>query len=76
MARMYRVLGFFAFVIALMATAGHMVPMAFIFYFQAAVFVILGYLNLTERSYILMFWGYMVLSFLGFTYWSFFKLEV
>lgn len=76
MARMYRVLGFFALLIALMATAGHFIPMAFIFYFQAAVFVILGYMNLSERTYILLFWGYMILSFTGFTYWSFFKLDV
>lgn len=76
MARMFRVLGFWTLVIGLMATAGDLIPMAFIFFFQTAVFVMLGYLNLSERTYILMFWGYMILSFTGFTYWSFFKLSV
>jgi hypothetical protein len=76
LARMYRVLGFWALVIALMAIAGDMIPMALIFFFQAALFVLLGYMNLSERTYILMFWGYMILSFTGFTYWSFFHMNV
>ncbi|WJH33073.1 DUF2626 domain-containing protein [Paenibacillus aurantius] len=76
MARMFRVLGFWTLVIGLMAIAGGMIPMAFIFLFQTAVFVLLGYMNLSERTYILLFWGYMVLSFSGFTYWSFFHMSV
>lgn len=76
MARMFRVLGFWTLAIGLMALAGGMVPMAFIFLFQTALFVILGYLNLSEKVYIILFWGYMLLAFTGFTYWSFFKLEV
>jgi hypothetical protein len=75
-ARMFRVLGFWTLAIGLMALAGDMVPMAFIFLFQTAVFVILGYLNLSERTYILLFWGYMILAFTGFTYWSFFEMSV
>jgi hypothetical protein len=75
-ARMFRVLGFWTLAIGLMALAGGMVPMAFIFLFQTALFVILGYLNLSEKVYMILFWGYMLLAFTGFTYWSFFKLEV
>ncbi len=76
MARMYRVLGFWTLVIGLMALAGQMTEMALLFFFQTAVFVLLGYMNLTERTYILIFWGYMIVAFTGFTYWSFFRLEV
>ena len=76
MARMYRVLGFFALIIGLMAAAGHMIEMSLLFLFQAAVFFVLGYMNLTERAYILLFWGYMFISFIGFTYWSVFRLDV
>jgi uncharacterized membrane protein len=76
MDRMFRVLGFWTLVIGLMALAGEMVPMALLFFAQTAVFVLLGYLKLTERTYILLFWGYMILSFTGFTYWSFFKMSV
>jgi hypothetical protein len=59
-----------------MAFAGDMIEMALLFFFQTAVFVLLGYLNFSERTYILMFWGYMILSFLGFTYWTFFKMDL
>lgn len=76
MARMFRVLGFWTLVIAMMAVAGGMIPMAFIFFFQTAVFVMLGYMNLSERTYIMIFWGYMIMAFTGFTYWSFFHMTV
>lgn len=75
MARMYRVLGFWTLAIGLMALAGHIIPMALLFFFQTAVFVLLGYMNLTEKSYILIFWAYMIMSFTGFTYWSVFQLH-
>ncbi len=76
MPRMFRVLGFWTLVIGLMALAGHMPAMAILFFFQAAAFVILGYMNLAERTYILLFWGYLILSFSGFTYWSYFRMEI
>jgi hypothetical protein len=76
MDRMFRVLGFWTLIIGLMALAGELVPMAMIFFAQTAIFMLLGYLNLSERTYILLFWGYMILSFTGFTYWSFFKMSV
>lgn len=76
MARMFRVLGFWTLVIGLMALAGDMKEMALLFFFQTAAFVVLGYMNLSERTYVMIFWGYMVLSFLGFTYWSFFEMQV
>ncbi|MBB3109040.1 putative membrane protein [Paenibacillus phyllosphaerae] len=72
MARMFRVLGFWTLVIGLMAFAGDMVEMALLFFLQTAVFVLLGYLNFSERTYILMFWGYMVITFCGFSYWTIF----
>ena len=76
MDRMFRVLGFWTLVIALMSLAGDMIPMSLVFFFQTVVFVILGYMRLSERTYILLFWGYMIISFGGFTYWSFFKMSL
>jgi hypothetical protein len=76
MARMYRVLGFWTLVIGLMALAGHMTEMALLFFFQTAAFVFLGYMNLSEKAYILIFWGYMIVCFIGFTYYSFFEMRV
>jgi hypothetical protein len=75
MARMFRVLGFITLIIGLMALAGHMTGMALLFFAQTAMFVILGYMNLTERAYLLIFWGYMIVCFVGFTYWTFFEME-
>lgn len=76
MARMFRVLGFTAFLIALMALAGNLIEMALLFFFQTAAFMLLGYMNLREKTYLLIFWGYLVVSFLGITYWSFFQSEL
>ncbi|EPD92302.1 hypothetical protein HMPREF1207_00972 [Paenibacillus sp. HGH0039] len=76
MDRMFRVLGFWTLVIALMSLAGEMYPMSMLFFFQTVVFVLLGYLKLSERTYIVLFWGYMVISFTGFTYWSVFKMPL
>lgn len=76
MDRMFRVLGFWTLVIGLMALAGDLIPMALIFFAQTAIFVLLGYMKFSERTYILLFWGYMIVSFTGFTYWSFFKMSV
>jgi len=73
--RMFRVLGFWTLIIALMALAGDMIPMSLIFFFQTVLFVTLGYMNLSERTYVFLFWGYMVASFLGITYWSFFQMK-
>ncbi|MED4601126.1 DUF2626 domain-containing protein [Paenibacillus validus] len=76
MDRMFRVLGFWTLAIGLMALAGDFIPMALLFFAQTAIFVLLGYLKLSERTYILLFWGYMILSFSGVTYWSFFKMSI
>jgi len=53
-----------------------MYEMSLLFFFQAAAFFLLGYLNFSERTYLMMFWGYMVLAFLGFTYWSVFEMGI
>lgn len=76
MARMYRVLGFLCLLIGLMAFAGHMYSFSILFLAQAAAFVFLGYLNFTEKTYIYMFWGYMVISFVAITYYSVFVMQL
>lgn len=73
---MYRVLGFWTLMIGLMALAGQMTEMALLFFFQTAAFVFLGYMNLSEKAYILIFWGYMIVAFIGFTYYTFFEMKV
>lgn len=65
MDRMFRVLGFWTFIIALMFLAGDMLIQCAIFMLQTILFVVLGYLRLTERTYLYLFGGYMFLSFCG-----------
>lgn len=72
--RMFRVLGFFTLAIGLMAFAGDLTEMALLFFLQTAFFVILGYMKFTEKTYILLFWGYMILTFTGFSYWTVFQM--
>ena len=70
MPNMYRVFAFWTTVIALMAYIGHMPGMALLFAAQTAIFLALSYLNLTERVYIYIFACYLVVAFVGFTYYS------
>lgn len=74
MARMFRVLGFWTLVIGLMAFIGDMTEMALLFFMQTAIFVTLSYLKLSERTYILSFWAYMIICFTGFSYWTVFEM--
>jgi hypothetical protein len=63
--RMFRVLGFWALVIALMFIAGHMYIPAALFLVQAVLFVIFGYQKYTEKTFMYLFGGYMVIAFCG-----------
>jgi len=76
MDRMYRVLGFWTLMFALMAFWADLYPMALIFFSLTAFFVALSYLKLSERTYLNIFFGFMFLSFVGFTYYTFFVMPV
>ena len=76
MDRMFRVLGFWTLMFALMAMWGGLTSMALIFFAQTAMFVALSYINLTERTYMLIFAAYMVCSFIGFFYYAFFMMPL
>lgn len=65
MDRMFRVLGFWTFVFALMFLAGEMIIPSLLFFAQTVIFVVLGYMRLTERTYMYLFGAYMVISFCG-----------
>ena len=76
MDRMYRVLGFWSLMFGLMAMWAHLTTFALIMFAQTAMFVALSYLNLSERSYMMLFAGYMVFSFIGFFYYAFFMMPL
>ena len=73
---MIRVLGFWTLAIALMAFAGDLYEMSVLFFIETAVFFLVGYMNLTERTNMMLFWAYMILSFLGITYYSVFVMDM
>lgn len=70
MPRMFRVMGFWTLIFAVMFYVGDMPNCALLFLGQTVIFAALGYLNLTERTYIYLFGAYMTLFFVGFTYWA------
>ncbi|GGE22729.1 hypothetical protein GCM10011571_25990 [Marinithermofilum abyssi] len=75
MDRMFRVLGFWCLVMALMFMAGQMNVVAGLFFLQTVLFFGLGYMRYTERTYMYLFGGYMVIAFIGIVYWSFFQMD-
>ncbi|GGH79718.1 hypothetical protein JOD43_001715 [Pullulanibacillus pueri] len=75
MSNMYRVMAFFTCAFAVMALAGGLLPMAFIFFANTVLFVAVSFLNLSERMYIYIFGAYLTLFFVLFTYWSAFMMD-
>jgi hypothetical protein len=75
MDRMFRVLGFWTFVIGLMFLAGHMYIPAALFAVQTLAFVVLGFLRFTEKTYMYLFGGYMLISFIGMVYYANFMMH-
>lgn len=73
MDRMFRVLGFWCLAIALMFLAGKMYILSGLFILQTAFFYIMGYMRYTERTYMLIFGGYMTVAFIAIVYWSYFQ---
>lgn len=74
MPNMYRVFAFWTTVIALLAYIGHMPGMTLLFFAQTVVFLALSYMNLSERGYIYIFAGYLVVFFVGFSYYTSFMM--
>ncbi|MDN4594947.1 DUF2626 family protein [Polycladomyces subterraneus] len=72
MDRMFRVLGFWCLAMGIMFLAGDMYSLALLFFAQTALFVVLGFMGFTERTYMYLFCGYMVIAFIGMVTYSFF----
>ncbi len=68
MDRMYRVLGFWTGIFAVMFFLGDMFTASLIFFGQCGFFVLLSYLKLSERMYLYVFGAYLTIFFAGFTY--------
>ncbi|RSK27834.1 DUF2626 domain-containing protein [Bacillus sp. HMF5848] len=74
MERMYRVLGFWTGIFAVMFFLGDMYKTSLIFFAQTGFFIIVSYLNLSERMYVYVFGAYLTISFIAITYWSTFMM--
>jgi hypothetical protein len=74
MDRMYRVMGFWTGIFSVMFFLGDMYTTSLLFVGQTVFFVLLGYLNLSERMYIYIFGAYLTVFFIGFTYWTTFMM--
>ncbi len=76
MDRMYRVMGFWTGIFSVMFFLGDMYEASMLFVGQTVFFVLLGYLNLSERMYIYIFGAYLTVFFIGFTYWTTFMMPL
>jgi len=72
--RMYRVLGFWTGIFAVMFYLGDMFEVSLLFFAQTGFFVLLSYLKLSERMYLYVFGAYLTVFFAGFTYYSTFMM--
>lgn len=72
MDRMYRGLGFWTGIFAIMFYLGGMDKTALLFLGQTGFFVLLSYLRLSERMYMYVFGAYLTVFFAGFTYYTLF----
>ncbi|WP_416149383.1 DUF2626 domain-containing protein [Salipaludibacillus sp. HK11] len=70
MDRMFRVLGFWTGIFAVLFMVGDMHAAAILFFGQTGMFIALSYLKLTERVYVYIFGAYLTLFFIGFTYYT------
>lgn len=75
MDKVFKTLGFWTAIFAILFYVGYMTEMAFFFIGQTGFFILLGYMKLTERMYMYVFAAYLMLFFVGFTYYSTFLME-
>jgi len=78
MARMFRGLGFLSGLISLLAYTGgaELAPLTILFALQTVLFFVLGYMKLTEKTYMYIFGAYMLIAFIGLNGWMFFHMPV
>ncbi|HLR14425.1 MAG TPA: DUF2626 domain-containing protein [Bacillota bacterium] len=70
MDRMFRVLGFWTGIFAVLFYAGDMEIPALLFLVQTAFFLTVSYLKLSERMYMYLFGAYLTIFMIGFTWYS------
>jgi hypothetical protein len=74
MDRMFRVLAFWTGIFAVMFYTGDMMEASLLSLVQTAFFLTVGYLKLSERMYVYIFFSYLTVFMIGFTYYCSFIL--
>lgn len=72
MDNMFKLLGWWTGIFAVLFYVGDMMPAALLFVANTIFFLLLGFLNLTERMYMYMFAAYLTVFMVGFSYYSIF----
>ncbi len=75
MDKVFKMIGFWTAMFAILFYIGDMVTMSLFFVAQTGLFVLLGYMKLSERMYMYVFAAYLIFFFVGFTYYTTFLLE-
>lgn len=70
MSNMYKVMAFWTGIFAVMFYLGHMPEVSLLFVANTGLFLLLGFLNLSERMYLYIFGAYLTVFFAGFTYYT------
>lgn len=70
MDKMYKVMAFWTGIFSVMFYLGGMVEVSLLFVANTGFFLLLGFLNLTERMYMYIFGAYLMVFFAGFTYYT------
>ena len=70
MNNMYKVMGFWTGIFAVMLYLGDMYTASLLLLANTGLFILLGFLNLSERMYIYIFGAYLTVFFAGFSYYT------
>jgi hypothetical protein len=70
MNNMYKVMGFWTGIFAVMFYLGGMAEASLLMLANTGLFLLLGFLNLSERMYIYIFGAYLTVFFAGFSYYT------
>ena len=72
MDNMFKLLGFWSGIFAVMFFVGNMIPATILMVAGTIFFILLGYMKLSERMYIYLFGAYLMIFMVGFSYYSIF----
>lgn len=70
MDKMFKLMGWWTGIFAILFYVGDMTAVALIMVANTGFFILLGFLNISERMYMYVFGAYLTIFFVGFTYYT------